>query len=38
MGSDRGGLGWYDRDHDRFVNYAAGTDTSRGLLHAASSG
>ena len=32
--SDRGGLGWYDREHDRFVNYAAGPDAPSGLRHA----
>ncbi|MBE0568004.1 MAG: hypothetical protein IH621_18770, partial [Krumholzibacteria bacterium] len=34
IASDRGGLGWYDRERDRFVNYEAGPEAASGLRHA----
>ncbi|MFO7609647.1 MAG: two-component regulator propeller domain-containing protein [Candidatus Krumholzibacteriia bacterium] len=34
VASDRGGIGWYDRERDRFVNYKAGPDADSGLRHA----
>ncbi len=33
VASDRGGLGWYDREGDRFVNYRFGPEAASGLLH-----